>query len=1044
MDCADKRNILRTMINISKLLTESKIHLHDYNLKQEEINSADLIKTANKPIIGAFIEVISHCGKKNGYDMHILRSIFSAFIILMVGTSSYGQVDWAKNTLDSMSLDEKIGQLFMVAAYSNRGDGHETELKSLVQDYHIGGIIFFQGTAEKQAAITNELQSLSKVPMMIGMDSEWGLNMRLDDVDGYPKQMTLGATRDSLACYEMGKSLGEQCRRLGVNVCFSPVVDVNINPKNPVIGIRSFGQNKENVARLGGAMLNGIQDAGVLACAKHFPGHGDTEFDSHKTLPAVIATKDRIDSVELYPYRKLIDNGLRSVMAAHLHLPALHTHKGIASSLSPEIISGLLRDKMGFDGLVFTDALNMKGVSQYFGPGELEYRALMAGNDVLLFSEDVPKAIAYIKQAVLDGKISQEVIDVAVSRILNEKKNLKLTERQSIVTDNLISDLNKHQIQLLTKDLYAKSITLLKNDGEIIPFKQLDTVKIAAISIGNDDVDNEFLYGLTRYARIDRYAIAKKPSEMERQDLMDQLYDGDYTHVIIGIHGYSVQQKENYGIPAQVVRTVRDINEEFVSSVCVFANPYSLNLFYGLKDVPSVVMAYEDNPNSRDIASQLIMGGLPFKGKLPVDASVWFKEGVGIGTEADRFKYGSPLDVGLDLKTFAKIDALMNNGIKEGAYPGGQLLVAKDGVVIHHKGYGHHTYDKSQEVRVDDIYDLASVTKICATTASVMRLSDENKISVDSTLGKYIHEYTKSTAYENVVLREMMTHQAGFFTWLPFYRKTMNKHELDWNIYSKVKDAEHDKKVADDLYIHHSWRDSILMRIMREPISYRKKYKYSDFGFYLLHKAIENITSTQMEDYVDSVFYKPLGLSTMTYNPLEKFDASRIAPTENDTTFRKQQIRGYVHDQGAAMMGGISGHAGLFSNVNDLGIMMQMFMNEGHYGYQDYISDSTLNRFTSVQYRSNGNRRGIGFDKPVLSGGSGPTCHDASPNSFGHTGFTGITAWADPDDALIYIFVSNRVYPIAENKKILRLNVRTDIQQLLYDAIKKSKENGIN
>ncbi len=579
---------------------------------------------------------------------------------------------WVNSQLSSMTLEEKVGQLFMVAGYSNRGVEHLSDLEKLVKEAHIGGIIFFQGGPVRQANMTNQLQAESKLPLMIGIDAEWGLNMRLDSTMKFPKQMSIAAGQDPDDVYLMGQSIARQCKALGVHVNFAPVVDVNINPKNPVIGIRSFGQDKRMVTQLSKAYMKGMQDEGVLACAKHFPGHGDTEFDSHKTLPVVIATEERIDSVELYPYKELIQEGLRSVMAAHLYLPALRTEKGTASSLSPEIINGLLRKDLGFDELVFTDALNMKGVSDYYETGELELRALKAGNDVLLFSEDVSQAKAYLLTAIAEGKLDLATVETACKRILREKYRLGLNKPQTkIDVSRLKSELNSRKDQLLKRQLVESSITLLKNNNGLIPFKRLDTLSIAAVSIGADN-DNAFLRGLDRYAKVDKYSISKKPSEAERDALLNNLKKNDV--VIIGVHANSVSSANNYGITPQVIRTVRDIKLEHTTVVNVFANPYSLEKFYGLKDIDVVLMSYEDNELTRDISAQAIFGGIGLCGNLPVDASVWFKYGDGIDTEPLRFKYTMPEELGMDAADFEKIDQLMNNGIKEGAYPGGQLF----------------------------------------------------------------------------------------------------------------------------------------------------------------------------------------------------------------------------------------------------------------------------------------------------------------------------------------------------------------------------------
>ncbi len=945
---------------------------------------------------------------------------------------------WADSVLNSMTLEEKIGQLFMVAAYSNKDKTHEEAILGLIENQKIGGLIFFQGGPVRQAHLTNKFQTLSDIPLMIGMDAEWGLGMRLDSVVAYPRQMALGAMQNASLVYSFGKETARQCKRLGVHVNFAPVVDINTNRDNPVIGSRAFGQNKERVISHSLAYMKGMQDNGVMANAKHFPGHGDTNLDSHKDLPVITHSKERLLKEELQPFKELMNQGLMSTMVAHLHIPALDPTENRASTLSPQIVAGLLKKEMGFKGLVFTDALNMQGVAKYYSAGEINVQAIIAGNDVLLFPSDVPEAIEGIKKAIDEGKLSTEDIDKRVHKILKAKAWLGLNQKENamVKTENLWSDLNSSKANHTALKMAENSVTLLKNEGDLLPLKRLDTLRIANITIGNDNslVFNE---GLNRYANVDHFFIKKKPSEEELNELLANL--SSYNLALIDVHAYSYTATNNYGVPALVLKTTKEINDRMKTVVSFFGNAYALNKYFGLKDVPVVIMGYENLDVMQDAVSQGIFGGIGFSGKLPVDASAFYKEGLGLETMATRLHYTYPEEINVEADWLNKIDTIALEGIKEGAYPGCQIMAIKSGNVIFSKNYGYHTYEKKKSVKSSDLYDLASVTKIAASTMSVMRLQGEGKIHVDSTLGTYLSDYVDSSAYEDVVLRHMMTHQAGFFPWIPFFKKTMSEGQLDYNIYSRVADDDHPIRVANEMYLGTEWKDTIFNRIIREPLR-RKKYKYSDFGFYFLKEIIARQSGMPLDAYVNQTFYEPLGLQTMGFNPRNRFPLDRITPAENDQFFRKQIVHGDVHDQGAAMLGGVSGHAGLFSNANDLGVMFQVLVNGGEYGGEKYLDKDIIKDFTSVQFPDNGNRRGVGFDKPVMSGTGGPTYDGIVKSSYGHSGFTGTYVWADPVHEVVYVFLSNRCYPDAENKKILRLNTRTDIQEVIYKAVQRAKK----
>ncbi len=945
---------------------------------------------------------------------------------------------WADSVVKSMTLDEKIGQLFMVAAYSNRDKTHQDELDALIENNHIGGLIFFQGSPFKQAEMTNHFQAKSKIPLMIGIDGEWGLAMRLDSTMKYPKQMTLGAISDNSLIYDMGTNIAQECNRLGIHVNFGPVADVNNNPANPVINYRSFGENKHLVTAKALAYMNGLQDNGILASGKHFPGHGDTDTDSHKTLPIITHDIERLDSIELFPFKHLIDSGLGSMMVAHLYIPSLDSTANKASTLSRKIVSDLLKYDLNFHGLIFTDALNMRGVSAYFDPGRLEVAALQAGNDVLLFPEDVPKAMEEIKLAIKNGELSEKEIDAHCHKILMTKRWMGLHKQPKIKLDNLHEDLNTNQAKYLNQKLFEAAITVIKNDNEILPITKLATKKIAAVNVGAT-AQNTFTKVADRYCTLDTFSISNKLNFAEINNEITKLKE--HNVVIVSIFDMSQRPHQNFGFYQNtndyILALAKDDNKKIILNV--MGNPYCLENMTCTDVVDAIVINYEEREETENLSAQLIFGGIQSKGKLPVSIGEKFIEGDGIMTRTPiRMKYTMPAELGISDSDLVAIDSIALEGLKEGIFPGCQILVAKDGKVFYHKSFGNHTYEStSKKVENTDIYDLASITKIASSTASLMKLQSEGRINIDSTLGTYLSDKVDTTDYNDIKLKEMLTHQAGFKAWIPFYIRTLHKGQPKIELYSIHKTDFFDSRVAEGLYIHSGIRDSIFNRIITTDVSSKKKYLYSDLGYYFVNEIIQRKTNQTQDKYVEENFYKPLGLDNIGYKPRDKWDIARIPPTEDDKTFRHQIIHADVHDQGAAMLGGVCGHAGLFANSNDLAVMMQTFMQYGTYGGERFYADSIGKLFTSSPYYNiNRNRRGIGFDKPVRGGGNGPTCSGcASDKSFGHSGFTGTLTWADPENGMVFVFLSNRTFPDAENRKIISSGTRTRIMQVIYTAI---------
>jgi beta-glucosidase-like glycosyl hydrolase/CubicO group peptidase (beta-lactamase class C family) len=945
------------------------------------------------------------------------------------------EIGWVDSVFNAMSLEERIGQLFMVAAYSDRDATHEAALVDLIENQHIGGLIFFQGGPSRQAAMTERLQAVSKVPLMLGMDAEWGLAMRLDSTIHFPYQMTLGAIRNDTMVYEMGKEIGRELKRLGVHVNFAPVVDVNNNPANPVINYRSFGENPVNVARKGTAYMKGLQAVGVMANAKHFPGHGDTDTDSHKDLPIITHGRERLDSIELYPFRQLTNRGLASMMVAHLYIPELDSTEHLASTLSPRIVTDLLKEELGFRGLVFTDALNMKGVAKYWKPGEVDLKALLAGNDVLLFPEDVPVATEIIKQAIEEGTLDEQTVNLKCHRILKAKSWAGLSKRKPIIEHRLYENLNSAGAQRLNEILYERALTLLKNEGAILPLREAQSDSTAYLAIGAF-LDDPFHLGLKTRGIKKAVSCVSAPNSTKSNQVIKALKN--YRTVVIGLDGMNRDPKQNFGLSPEAVSLIEELSAAHEVILTVFGNPYALAAIQNISSIEGLIIAYEGVETTRKKMAQALFGELDLDGRVPVSIGGHFKEGEGLVYRSGRLRNSIPEEIGLSSSDFLAIDSIALNGVEKGAYPGCVVLVAKEGKVLYERSFGYHTYQQKRATQNDDIFDLASITKMAATGAAIMKLVEEGAIDINGTLGDHLSIISDTSAYKDLLLRDVLTHQAGLIPWIPFYNSTMKDGKANPKIYRTKKSKTFNVEVARDLYMDSTQKDSLLIRILSTPLRTKRDYKYSDLGYYLMKAIIEEKTGMSLDAYVAHQFYRPMGLSSMDYLPLKHHDKDQIVPTEYDMYYRMQLLRGYVHDMGAAMQGGVGGHAGLFSDASDLAALMQMFLNKGVYGHQRLLDADIITEFTKCQFctgNKDENRRGVVFDKPNRHGDAGPTCDCVSYESFGHSGFTGTLSWADPAEDLVYIFLSNRIYPSMDNRKLIKMSIRTEIMEVIYRAL---------
>lgn len=953
----------------------------------------------------------------------------SAQIIDPLATKDFeAQNVWVDSLMSKMTLDEKIGQLFMVQAYSNLNQKHEDFITKMITQYHVGNLIFMQGTPEKQAQLNNKYQAAAKIPLLIGFDGEWGLDMRLKNTYRFPWNMTLGAIQNDSLIYQFGKHLGVHCKRLGIHINFAPVVDVNVNPENPIIGNRSFGENKENVTQKAIAFTKGMQSQGVLANAKHFPGHGDTASDSHHTLPVLNFDVARLDSVELYPYKRLFNAGVASVMTAHLSIPSLEPDGKLPTSLSKKVATDLLQHKLGFGGLIITDGLNMKGASNYATSAAIDLAAIQAGNDLLLIPQDVPATVGVIKKALALKTITEERINISVRKILKAKYWAGLHHYTPIKTEELQKDLNKIEDELLHRKLVKNSLTVLRNRNGDLPIRNLENKKIAYVKLG-DDSGNHFVSMMKNYAKVDVV------SDKNLDGLLNKLKP--YNLVIIGFHKSNLHPWKSYKFKQTELVWLQEIAREKNVILDVFASPYSLLQLKTFVNIEGLLVSYQNSKLAQEISAQLLFGAFQAQGKLPVSINTTFPEGSGLATtNLSRFEYTIPEAVKVSSEKLQKIDSIATVILEEKMAPGFQIVVAREGKVILQKSYGHHTNKLQRKVKNLDVYDVASLTKILASLPLLMKAEETHKISLNTPLADLLPSF-KDSNKDTILIKEILSHTARLKAWIPFYLKTQDSITglNSSQFYSRYKSKKYSVKVAQDLYLTKTYKDSIFKYIKQADQRKKTGYKYSDLGYYLFKEILEKEYNKPLDKLVDELFYKPLGANRTSYLPIKKFSKSQIIPTEKDDYYRNQLLHGYVHDMGAAMLGGVGGHAGLFANANDVAKIMQMYLQKGFYGGKRYVQSATVEKFNQRYFSGQKVRRGLGFDKPQLNKDIKATCGCVSDESFGHSGFTGTYTWADPKSGLVYVFLSNRVYPTMENRGLIKNNIRTEIQQIIQDAL---------
>lgn len=936
------------------------------------------------------------------------------------------QQKWVDSIYQTLSLEEKLGQLFMISVFSREKNFSEVEQK--IKKYDIGGIIFSKGGPKRQAKLTNQFQSISKVPLLIGMDAEWGLAMRLDSTFAYPWNMTLGAIKNTQLVEKVGERIASHCKALGVQIDFAPDADINTNPDNPIIGNRSFGEDVSNVSEKSVAFIRGMQRGGVLANAKHFPGHGDTHQDSHKTLPLILHSKERIEKLELQPFQAAISSGVASVMVGHLNIPSLEPNLGLPSSLSHAVITDLLKNQIGFNGLIFTDALGMKGVADYASENETVVEAFLAGNDMLLMPDDLERSVQAMLKAYHLGKITPERLEYSVKKILKAKYWVGLHQSSLIRSIDLEQRLHTFEDDLLLEQLAENALTVIKNENALLPIRRVGKGALAYVSLGREK-GGEFYQTMRRYCDIPQLKFSSEQELLKKAD--------QYETLIVGVHQPDKTPWDRYQLTEQEQSLLRRLSERKNVILVVFTSPYALRKV-DVSKVSSIVIAYQNHKVFQQKAAQLLFGAIEGRGVLPVSISDEFPVNTSISTPLmGRLSYGLPPRESI-ARALSRIDSLAQVSIRERMTPGMQVWVAYKGKVIYQKNFGTLDYNPKNPVTDTTLYDLASLTKIMASLPSMMYLYDHKRYSLDNRMVQLL-PWLKGTNKANLRLRNVLAHYAGFQSWIPFYKSTLDESgNPSPQIYRTQKSDEFPYQVAKNLYIQKNYPNEMLALIARSDLLKKKRYLYSDLPFYLLQKYIESEQKKTISDEVYYRFYEPMGIYRMRYLPLRYFPVNQIAPTEEDNYFRHQRLQGYVHDMGAAMLGGVAGHAGLFADANSVGQMMQMYLQKGYYGGVQYVSAQTLDTFNTCVFCKDKVRRGLIFDKPQLEK-EGPTCGCVPMSSFGHTGFTGTYAWADPQNELVYVFLSNRTYPSAENRKLIQQGIRTKIQEIIYQAIEKER-----
>ena len=948
---------------------------------------------------------------------------FSLFFLCSLHTQKIQQEIWVDSVYSSMNIDQKVGQLYSVWTASRYGQAEINEIKNIIDKYHIGGLIFSLGSINDQIISHNIFQKQSNIPLLISMDAEWGLGMRLEDGFSFPYNITLGAIRDDSLIFNVGQRIGEHLKKMGVHLNFAPVSDVNTNPKNPIIGARSFGENKFNVSKKSIKYIEGLNESGVLAVGKHFPGHGDTRKDSHLTLPTLNYDSRRIDSIELYPFKQIIKNGVDGIMTAHLKVKSLDDK--MITTLSRKIINDLLKVDLGFEGIVITDALDMKAIVDYSKGNYPDVDALIAGNDILLMPTDLKKSISEIKKAVLDGRVTEKRLEDAVKKILKTKYKVGLNKYKPIPNNNIKDQLNTNEDYALFEKLAEKSMTLIKNERNSIPLSLDKDLKVGLVNLGTENSETFHNY-------LNNFRIVEKIDISDLKKIKDA--HKRYDKIIVSVHKADKSPFEDYKLSKNEISIINTLKKNNEIILVVFSNPYTL-LDINLNGFESVLVAYQNSNIFQKKASEAIFGANDIDGVLPVTIGKNYEEGTSIVIKkSDILSFDHPVNLGVDMNKLNKIDSLINYAIKNKMTPGAQLLIAKNSNIIYHNSFGYKTYEKKQEINNNSIYDLASLTKILVSVPLLLKEFTHKNFDLNTKLADWFPNIDLSDK-KNLSVKQLFSHYSGMKSWIPFYKKTIDSatnKRID-KYFSETKSKDFPFQVLDKLFIK-NYNDTIFNEIVKSELSDSLSYVYSDLPYFLLKFYLERTYKTSLDTQIKEFIYDKIGSSSLTYKPTIFFPKNSIVPTVIDDYFRFDIVQGHVHDMGAAMMDGVSGHAGLFGNSLDVAKVLQLFLQKGSYSKKLFFDEENFNLFNIRHFEDEKVRRGIGFDKPELDPDDPNTCGCVSESSFGHYGFTGSMAWVDPEKEIIYVFLSNRTYPDESNNSLSEFNIRTELQKIVHEA----------
>ncbi len=955
----------------------------------------------------------------------IVHFTICLFIILLSSFSAHAQSkkqQWVDSVFQTLSTTEKISQLFIIPVSSYSTASELSAFSSQLKKYKPGGLLITHSGPVSHVRLLNKLQAASSVPMLVAARAETSLHPSIDSTLVLTTPLQLGGIANDTLLFEAGNELGRQMKTLGIHLNLSLNADVHVADDLYPNTLRYWGEDKKRVATKTKWFMQGLHQQGVLVAATHL---ANPKKDRHIAIKDSTEQLDlnQLDTVGFYPYQKLMESGVDAIVTSHLDYSVPGKHKPIPAPISDIFISDVIKNKIGFKGISIAEVPYLRKVSRKKRSGEAELLAFEIGNDLIIEPKSIATSIKKIAKLVRKDKKWQQQLDASVKKILSAKFDAGLATSAHTNPDNLLLRLQAPSAKVVQNRLAETAPTVLVNHSSIIPINQLEDQSFASISIGKTS-DNEFNHYLSKYVQIQKHSIE---SLKDTIGLVQKV--SSTSVVIIGLFPPAK------GITLQVAALIKKLSVNHAVIVCSFGDPEDLKF---LENSSALLTTYASDDLSQKASAEIIFGGLGAQGKLPITVSPKFPIQTGITTKSnERLQYSVPEDAGMDSRTLQKIKIIMQEAIDLGATPGCQVLVARHGKVIYEQSAGWFTYDKKIPVTEEAIYDLASVTKVTATLQTVMFLHEKGLIDINKKISVYLPELKESNK-KDFTIKDILAHQAGLWPFLPFWAQTVKDSTYLNEYYQTKPSADYPFPVADSLFAHKTMKDSLWQWIIQSKI--REKvartvydYRYSDMGFYMLQHLAEKILNQPMHEFLEQNIYEPLGAYTVGYLPRNKFPVHQIAPTENDKLFRRRLLIGYVHDQGAAMHGGIAGHAGLFGGANDMAKLGQMWLRKGSYGGQQFFKPETFDLFTAKQYADS--RRGLGWDKPVPSDPAGPTSIFASPQTFGHTGFTGTCIWVDPAFDLVYIFLSNRVYPEMTNNKILNANIRPRIQDVIYQSI---------